>query len=167
MGKAARDALEVGKNPVAPLLAQMRKGVAEKGTVIHGINASPRPAIAELLSSFGTNFRKDPGHLSRVLCAYARCHIDADQNSFRNLGLIKILPGNPPDVAAGSHVFGAGTGLPAAAKAPHSLNDWIEEFNCRGQKSTARADGRTSDAKASAKAITMAASSSAIGSTVA
>src|SRR5262249_55844356 len=83
------------------------------------------------------------------------------------LALIKILPGNPPDVAAGSHVFGAGTGLPAAAKAPHSLNDWIEEFNCRGQKSTARADGRTSDAKASAKAITMAASSSAIGSTVA
>src|SRR5262249_5807792 len=41
--EAARDPLQVGKDPVAPLIPQTGEGVAEKHTVIHGFNASRRP----------------------------------------------------------------------------------------------------------------------------
>jgi hypothetical protein len=36
MRKPARDALEIGKNPVAPLIMQAIKGGTEEFAVIHG-----------------------------------------------------------------------------------------------------------------------------------
>ena len=47
--KAAGDALEIGKHPVAPLVVQAAQGVGEKRVVFHG-NSRPLPAA---FSAFG------------------------------------------------------------------------------------------------------------------